>query len=68
MSHIWQLSDKDYQFKAHLDFQEDIPLSEATKITSRITNMLREKFHIGHVVLQQEFGKDDDKRLIVDDR
>ncbi len=29
--------------------------------------LLNEKFHIGHVVLQQEFGTDDDKRLIVDD-
>jgi len=66
--HIWQLNDKDIHLEAHLDFSEDIQLSEVSKVILNVKVLLREKFHISHSVLQPEFGVDDSKDLIVDER
>lgn len=62
--HIWQLNHKEIHLEAHLDFNEDIKLSEASKIIQSMCIMLNDRFHIGHSILQPEFGLTDSKNLI----
>lgn len=66
--HVWQLNDKEIHFEAHLDFQEDLKLSQTVPVLNTFCQILREKFGITHTVLQQEFGVDDAKEMIVDER
>ncbi len=62
--HLWRLSDHAIHLEAHLDFKEDLPLSEVCKVTESIETMLRERFGITHTTLQSEYGRDDNKSLV----
>ncbi|MFC1516439.1 cation diffusion facilitator family transporter [Thermodesulfobacteriota bacterium] len=66
--HLWQLTDQEIHFEAHIDFKADIKLSEAAEITQAVAQLLRRKFRIRHVILQPEIESDDSKRLIVDEK
>ena len=65
--HIWHLNDKDIHFEAHIEFKEDIRLSEFDKICSQVEQILYEKFGIDHCNLQPEFERDDHKDFIIQD-
>ena len=65
--HIWQLNDHDCHIEAHLEFKDDIKLSEFDNICEQIEESLLEKFHITHCNFQPEFKRDDEKDLIKQD-
>lgn len=65
--HIWQLNDKDIHFEAHIEFKNDIPLSEFDKICVKVEKILLDSFHINHSNLQPEFDRDDHKDFIIQD-
>ena len=65
--HIWHLNDKDIHFEAHIEFKEDIRLSEFDRICGEVEKILFEKFHIRHCYLQPEFERDDHKDFIIQD-
>ena len=65
--HAWQLNEHEMHLEAHIDFDTDIKLSEFDEILKQIEIRLRSKFNINHVNIQPEFGKCDDKDLIVQD-
>lgn len=65
--HIWQLNDHDVHFEAHIQFKDDIPLSEFDGICQKVEKILLEKFHINHSNLQPEFDRDDRKEFIIQD-
>jgi cobalt-zinc-cadmium efflux system protein len=65
--HIWQLNDEGSHLEAHLEFEEDIKLSEFDIICEQIENNLLEKFQINHCNFQPEFIRDDKKDLIKQD-
>lgn len=65
--HIWHLNDKDIHFEAHIEFKEDIRLSEFDRICGEVEKILFEKFHISHCNLQPEFERDDHKDFIIQD-
>ncbi|MBP6218801.1 MAG: cation transporter [Oligoflexales bacterium] len=65
--HIWQLTDKGVHFEAHVDFRNDLKLSEISLILKEIALHLRQDFDITHVSLQPEIGVEDSKKLIVRD-
>jgi len=65
--HIWGLNDDEYHLEAHLDFTEDISLSEFDVILDKIEKILHDKFEINHVTIQPEFNKKDPKEIIVQD-
>lgn len=65
--HIWQLNDDEVHLEAHIDFLEDISLSEFEKILESIQKEVREHFGITHVSIQPEFGKCESKKVIVQD-
>lgn len=65
--HIWQLNEAEVHLEAHIDFNEDIRLSEFDNILGQIEEEVYNKFGINHVNIQPEFGKCDSKLIIVQD-
>ncbi len=65
--HVWQLNDDEVHLEAHVEFCEDIKLSQFDVISENIEKMLFEKFQINHIYLQPEFNKPDPKDLIIQD-
>jgi len=65
--HVWQLNEEEIHFEAHIDFEKNITLSEFDKTLNTIEEILFHKFEINHVNIQPEFGKCDDKDVIVQD-
>ena len=64
--HIWQLNEEEVHLEAHIDFIDDIRLSQFDGILDQIEAEVH-KFGINHVNIQPEFGKCDSKQLIVQD-
>jgi len=62
--HLWQLDDSNIFLEAHLDFAEDLSLSEAAKVKDLLVSDLHDQLGVNHVTLQCEFGVDDSKTLI----
>ena len=65
--HIWQLNEDEVHLEAHIDFDEDISLSQFDAILVDIEEKVYHEFGINHVNIQPEFGKCDSKQLIVQD-
>ena len=65
--HIWQLNEHDCHLEAHIEFNEDIKLSNFDVICEKIEKILLDKFHINHCNFQPEFKRDDLKELIKQD-
>ncbi len=65
--HIWQLNQDEVHLEAHVDFYEDIRLSEFDNILGEIEQVVYHKFGINHVNIQPEFDKPDSKQVIVQD-
>ncbi|NDV42104.1 cation diffusion facilitator family transporter [Flagellimonas sediminis] len=65
--HIWQLNEDEVHMEAHIDFVEDITLSQFDTILEEIEEHLYHKHGINHVNIQPEFDKCDSKSVIVQD-
>jgi cobalt-zinc-cadmium efflux system protein len=65
--HIWQLNEKETHMEAHIDFYNDISLSQFDIILDKIEKQLYNDFGINHVNIQPEYQKDDPKEIIVQD-
>lgn len=65
--HIWQLNEDEVHLEAHIDFYDDIRLSEFDSILLKIEKLLFEQFAINHVNIQPEYNKPDSKDIIVQD-
>ena len=65
--HIWGLNDDEFHLEAHLDFSEDISLTEFDNILHQIEKLLHDEYQINHVTIQPEFNKQDPKEIIVQD-
>ncbi|MDT0685529.1 cation diffusion facilitator family transporter [Autumnicola psychrophila] len=65
--HVWQLNEEETHLEAHIDFNEDISLSQFDIILDKIEDLVYHDFNINHVNIQPEFGKCDVKDLVVQD-
>ncbi|MBD0823313.1 cation diffusion facilitator family transporter [Aestuariibaculum marinum] len=65
--HVWQLNEDEVHLEAHIDFQEDITLSQFDEVLHNIEDLVLIRYHINHVNIQPEFRKSDDKHIIVQD-
>ncbi|MCM4160072.1 cation transporter [Antarcticibacterium flavum] len=65
--HVWQLNEDETHLEAHIDFNNDIKLSQFDAILVDIEELVYHEFGINHVNIQPEFGKCDSKDLIVQD-
>lgn len=62
--HIWNMDDQSVHFECHVDLVENIRISETDNIYYMIEKILRETYHIGHLTIQFEYHKCDDKEMI----
>jgi len=62
--HIWKLDDNHIHFEAHLDFNEDVPLSVSNAVIERLEKKLHDAFDIEHTTFQCEYARDDNKEVI----
>ena len=65
--HIWQLNEEEIHLEAHIDFNDDITLSQFDTILVDVEELLFHKFEINHINIQPEYGKCDSKDVIVQD-
>ena len=65
--HVWCLNDDELHLEAHLDFEENITLTEFNDILHQIEAILFHEFNINHVNIQPEFNIKDSKEIIVQD-
>ena len=65
--HVWQLNEEETHLEAHIDFKEDITLSQFDDILLEIEEILFHQFQINHFNIQPEYGKCDAKDVIVQD-
>lgn len=65
--HVWQLNENEVHFEAHIDFNEDITLSQFDAVLNEVEDILYHKFEINHVNIQPEYGKSDAKDVIIQD-
>lgn len=65
--HIWQLNEQETHLEAHVDFYEDVTLTQFDSVLTKVEEMLFHDFGINHVTIQPEHQKDDPKDIIVQD-
>ena len=54
--HIWSMNDRQVHFEGHIDLDRDMSVSQAGSLNRHISDMLHERFEIGHTTLQMEYG------------
>jgi cobalt-zinc-cadmium efflux system protein len=54
-AHAWQLNDDEIMFEAHLEFEEDLSISEACEVMKAMKDRLKQHFDIHHTTFQPEF-------------
>jgi cobalt-zinc-cadmium efflux system protein len=65
--HLWQLNDHECHFEAHLEFKEDIKLSNFDFVCEEVEELLLAKFQIQHCNLQPEYRRNHLKDIIIQD-
>lgn len=65
--HIWQLTEKNRHFEAHIELIKDVKLSEFDLICEKIEHLLAHKFNINHSSLQPEYNRCCNKNFIRQD-
>jgi len=53
--HLWQLTDNEYMFEAHIDFEEDLSISQACSVMQKMRVHLSKKYEIYHTTFQPEY-------------
>lgn len=62
--HLWSLTDQQIHFEAHIEFVNDLKVSECQPIYKQISEGLEHKYGINHVTLQAEMAFCADEHLI----
>src|SRR5690554_4632754 len=65
--HIWQLNEEETHLEAHIDFYENVTLTQFDEVLIKVEEILFHEFGINHVTIQPEHQKDDPKDIIVQD-
>lgn len=64
--HIWSMNENQIYFECHIDFTEDLKISEIDKLRSDIAIVLMRDFGITHATIQAEFNSCLEKTLIAE--
>lgn len=62
--HVWNLTDREVHFEAHVDLSNDLKVSDGQMVVDKVQEILKKKFNIDHVTLQLEYDRCDNKDLI----
>lgn len=63
--HIWQLNEDEVHLEAHLEFKEDVKISEFDLILQEIEELLFHDFGINHITIQPEYQKEENSKDII---
>jgi cobalt-zinc-cadmium efflux system protein len=63
--HIWQLNEDEVHLEAHLEFNEDVKISEFELTLLDIEELLYHKFGINHITIQPEYEKEEDSKDVI---
>jgi cobalt-zinc-cadmium efflux system protein len=66
--HIWQLTDNDIHFSAHISFNDDICLSKANDYLDEIKQLMQKEFQVNHSTFEAEYKRCDDDDFVLDER
>ena len=66
--HVWNLTDREVHFEAHIDLSDDLKVSDSQMVVDKVQEILKKKFNINHITLQLEYDRCDDKDLIHQER
>jgi len=66
--HVWNLTDREVHFEAHIDLSDDLKVSDSQMVVDKVQELLKKKFDIDHVTLQLEYDRCDNKDLINQER
>ena len=66
--HVWNLTDREVHFEAHIDLSDDLKVSDSQMVVDKVQEILKKKFDIDHVTLQLEYDRCDNKDLINQER
>lgn len=56
--HLWNLTDKIVHFECHVDLEDDLKVSQTTKIHELVEKILHDEFDIEHVTVQFEYNSE----------
>jgi len=62
--HVWKLDDKRIHLEAHLEFKQDVALSQSNKTLNILEKLLHNKFEITHTTFQCEYESNHNKEKI----
>jgi len=62
--HVWKLNDHQINLEAHLDFNEDVTLSQSNTVIERLEHKLHDTFDVEHTTFQCEYERNDLKDVI----
>jgi len=65
--HVWQLNENEVHLEAHVEFYNNINLTQFDKTLTQIEELLYHNFGINHVNIQPEYQKMDPKDIVVQD-
>lgn len=65
--HVWRVNEYENHLEAHIDFNENISITDFDEILEKIEAILLNDFGVNHVNIQPEYKKDDNKNIIVQD-
>ena len=66
--HVWNLTDREIHFEAHVDLSNDLKVSDSQMVVDKVQEILKKKFNINHITLQLEYDRCDIKDLIHQER
>lgn len=63
--HIWQLNEDEVHLEAHLEFHEDVKISEFDRLLIDLEELLYKDFGINHITIQPEYEKEENSKDII---
>jgi len=62
--HVWRLNDHEIHMQAHIDFKENLTLSKANAVCTKIQEKIQDLYGISYIILQSEYAQNHSKDLI----
>tara|TARA_R110000850_G_scaffold271031_2_gene404800 strand:- start:193362 stop:194270 length:909 start_codon:yes stop_codon:yes gene_type:complete len=63
--HIWQLNEDEVHLEAHLEFHQDVKISEFDRLLIDLEELLYNDFGINHITIQPEYQKEENSKDII---
>jgi cobalt-zinc-cadmium efflux system protein len=63
--HIWQLNEDEVHLEAHLEFTEDVKISEFDALLVELEELLFHEYGINHITIQPEYQKEENSKDII---